>query len=292
MGKYTKESPIFFENIREINGIKERRCSKCNEWKPETIEYFYMHNKSKPEKGFQAECKVCAIKRSREIALKNPNRSKRKVEQWQEENKIRMQQVRKQYNDRNKNKIYDYTSNYYQQHPEKMKIYNKRHRKHDVSNTEWKVCKEYFDNKCAYCGLHISEHIQYRKGKAIYMDLHKEHVDDNGANDLSNCVPGCQNCNSTKSKKTIDEFLESKLIEKFTKEKYNKIIQWISEDYKKHIEPKPPYIITRKQNEDKRTYHYQLWTADEKRNMVKCIATADKKQGLKEYINKFFPKVS
>ena len=55
LGKYTKSSPKFFENIREINGIKERRCSNCQEWFPETTEYLYMINKKKPEKGFQAE---------------------------------------------------------------------------------------------------------------------------------------------------------------------------------------------------------------------------------------------
>jgi len=53
--------------------------------------------------------------------------------------------------------------------------------------------------------------------------LHKEHVDDNGANDLSNCVPSCQSCNSTKNLKTLEEIIELKIIEKFTQEKYNKI---------------------------------------------------------------------
>jgi len=42
LGKYTKRSPKFFKNIREVDGIKERKCSNCQEWFPETIEYYYM----------------------------------------------------------------------------------------------------------------------------------------------------------------------------------------------------------------------------------------------------------
>ena len=55
---------------------------------------------------------------------------------------------------------------------------------------------------------------------------------------------------------------------------------WCNEDYKQYIEEKPPYKITRKQNEDKRTYYFQLWTMDEKRNMLECIATGDKKKDI------------
>jgi len=36
-------------------GIKEKQCTKCGEWFPETTEYFYMRNKSKPEKGYKSE---------------------------------------------------------------------------------------------------------------------------------------------------------------------------------------------------------------------------------------------
>ena len=50
------------ENIREVNGIKERKCTNCQKWFPETIEYFYMRNKNKPERGFNSRCKKCDAK--------------------------------------------------------------------------------------------------------------------------------------------------------------------------------------------------------------------------------------
>ena len=40
-------------------GIIERRCTGCQEWLEENADNFYMMNKSKPEKGFNAWCKNC-----------------------------------------------------------------------------------------------------------------------------------------------------------------------------------------------------------------------------------------
>jgi hypothetical protein len=67
----------------------------------------------------------------------------------------------------------------------------------------------------------------------------------------------------------------------FNEERYNKIIWWITEGYKDYIEDKPPYIITRKQNDDKRTFHFELWSVDEKRNMVECVDKQNKKKDLR-----------
>lgn len=290
--KYTKTHSKFFENIREVDGVKERRCTKCKEWKPETIEYFYMKNKSKPEKGFQSECKECSKKASIKRLYDNLETELEKKRKWKEENRNKNLGYMRKFYKENKEERKDYLKGWFEDHPGKEKEYTSRHRKHDITTTEWKNCKDYFNNSCAYCGLPAEEHFAERNNNIFNMDLHKEHVDDDGANDLRNCVPSCGSCNSTKNLKTLDELFESKFIEKFTQERYNKIIQWLEKDHKKYMESKPPYIITRKQNEDSKTYHWELWTVDELRNMVECIATADKKQGLKKYINKYFPEVS
>lgn len=60
MAKYTKKNPKFFDNIRINNNIKEKRCTKCREWKPEDNKHYYYKNKSFPEKGFQSACIVCS----------------------------------------------------------------------------------------------------------------------------------------------------------------------------------------------------------------------------------------
>lgn len=64
-------------------------------------------------------------------------------------------------------------------------------------------------------------------------DLHKEHVEDEGANDLSNCVPSCGNCNSQKWKYDFKEWYKSQ--EFYDERRYNLIITWIGEDFKKYI---------------------------------------------------------
>ena len=293
MGKqYNKTSPIFYKNIREVNGIKERRCTNCDQLFLETIEHFYMKNKSKPEKGFQTICKKCSIIKAREYTVKNIEKMYKFKEIWRQENRFLSLSHMRNYYRNNKEERKEYIKNWHNENPEKQKEYQNNHRKHDITNTEWSNCKEYFNNECAYCGLPLSEHYYTRNGITKLGDFHKDHADYQGANDLSNCIPSCGSCNSTKNLKTLDELLESKFVEKFTQEKYNKITQWLEIDHKQYIEPKLPYIITKKQKEDKRTYYYELWTVDDKRNMVECIATADKKKGLKEYIHKYFSEAS
>ena len=292
MGKYTKRSPKFFKNIREVDGIKERKCSNCQEWFPETIEYYYMRNKSKPERGYQSECKKCSIEKSKTYVENNYEIAYKRKRRWHVEHKIITASYSREYYKNNKEERKEYVKNWIDKNPNKYKEYAKKHRRHDIFTTEWINCKNYFNNSCAYCGLPIEEHFAVRKDIEFNMDLHKEHVDDNGANDLSNCVPACGSCNSIKNIKTIDELFETEFIENFNQDKYNKIMQWVIEDHKKYIEEKPPYIITRKQNDDKKTYHYELWTVDGQRNMIECIATSEKKKGLKEHIEKYLSEIA
>lgn len=288
MGKYTKNSIKFFENTRIQNGVKERRCSVCQEWKPETIEYYYLHNKKKPERGFTAECKKCASKRSQEYMKKNYDKMFNYIVEWQQDNRDKTLSYMREFYQNNKDERREYVKEWINNNPEKAKEYRNEHRDHDITDVEWGNCKKYFNNQCSYCGLPIEQHKIMRNKKIINMDLHKEHVDDNGANDLSNCTPSCQSCNSIKNLKSIDELLESKLITSFTQDRYDKIIWWITEGYKQYIEEKPPYKITRKQNEGLSTYHFELWSVDEQRNMIECLAIADKKSGLNKYIKTLF----
>jgi len=64
----------------------------------------------------------------------------------------------------------------------------------------------------------------------------------------------------------------------YNKERLDKIIWWLTEGYKDYIEDKPPYRIIRKHNEDKKTFHWELWTVDEYRNMIELISIRDKKK--------------
>lgn len=244
MGKYTKKADRFFINFRENNGVKEKRCSICKNWLPETEEYYYMLSKSKPEKGFKSECKKCAIERAK-IIQNNRNETERK-------------EYFKKYYENNMEKFYDNRINYYNnnpikykedqeiwkvKNPDRIKQYSQKRRlkKHNITEEQWIACKDYFKNDnsewaCAYCGLPQKDHWIKRKGKMINMDLHKEHVDDDGSDGLENCVPSCQSCNSKKRNYKFNEWYNSnnKRLKEgiYLEERYNKIIQWITEDYK------------------------------------------------------------
>jgi len=158
LGKYTKKSPRFFENIREIDGVKEKRCTQCQEWFPETTEYFYMRNKKKPERGFNSECKKCTTQNTKNYFMKNKEIELEKRKKWKEENKNKnLSYMHKSYQ-RNKDFRREYLKEWHNKNPEKQKEYLNRHRKHDITITEWLACKKYFNNQCAYCGLPIEKH--------------------------------------------------------------------------------------------------------------------------------------
>lgn len=120
---------------------------------------------------------------------------------------------------------------------DKIKIYSERRssKNHDISDFEWNSCKEYFNNQCAYCGLAHEDHFIFRKGKRIKSDFHREHVDDQGANDLSNCIPSCYSCNSQKWSFSISEWYNNEN-KNYTDDRLEKINNWIDGDYKNYTE--------------------------------------------------------
>jgi len=247
--KYIKTNPIFFQNIRMTNGIKERKCTKCQEWKPETTEYFYMRNKSKPEKGFGSECKICTRDRFQKWIENNPEQYKITTKNKNDNMSDTTRVIRRKL--ANKQREDGYQKEYQNNNPDKMKKYSekRRHKNHKINKTEWENCKKYFDCKCAYCGLPLSEHYFTRKGVTKLGDFHREHVDHEGNSDLSNCVPSCGSCNDQKWKFTLDEWYNENN-PKFSQERLDKVIKWITEDYKQYIEE---YIPKRKYKERNKT---------------------------------------
>lgn len=113
-----------------------------------------------------------------------------------------------------------------------MSIYrkNRQHKNHNITDEEWIACKEYFNNECAYCGLPLREHWIMYSGNKILGDFHKEHINDNGSNDLSNCIPSCKSCNSQKWETPFEQWY-NKNNPRYTKEKFKKILKWKQKDY-------------------------------------------------------------
>ncbi|RKJ44582.1 HNH endonuclease, partial [Butyricicoccus sp. 1XD8-22] len=102
-------------------------------------------------------------------------------------------------------------------------------KKHEISNEEWENCKNYFNYRCAYCGLPVEEHYRMWYGKMRQFDLHREHVDHEGLNDLSNCVPACTSCNSSKWKHNLGDWYNDDN-ENFSQERLYRIYKWLNQD--------------------------------------------------------------
>ncbi|WP_412729342.1 HNH endonuclease [Cytobacillus praedii] len=94
-----------------------------------------------------------------------------------------------------------------------------------MPGVEWVACKNYFNDSCAYCGLHIDEHFE-----EFNQDLHRDHVNHEGANDLSNCIPACKRCNGSKWKFELVEWYSEKN-ENYSIERLGRIHKWLNEDY-------------------------------------------------------------
>jgi len=270
-------------------GELQKRCSIHNifspeesPWLPCTDEYFYKTKNKTDVLG--AWCKKCSIKKSKEWAIKNPEQEqilrlrKRKTPIALEYKKKARLKARKS----------GYKREYDRRPEVKARKYGNKHRNHDITEREWTSCKDYFKDKdgdrcCAYCGKKIQNHWVTYNGLLILGDFHKEHKDDKGANDLRNCLPSCESCNSQKWTFPFEEWYREQ--EFFTQERYNKIVKWCTEDYKLYIETRPPYRIIKKKNKENNKFHHELWSVDELRNFVECLAIDEKKKELEILLN-------
>jgi hypothetical protein len=226
-------------NIHMI--IDEIDCKLCkdhninfpdeNNYLPSTLEFFYK-NKSNKTDGLTPICKKCTGIRTKKWNTDNP--------EWKKEldnNKIRNLPLNRYYSNLQRllGKQKEWRKS--ERGKEKSKIYNqnRQNKKHLISKNEWINCKDYFNNKCAYCGLDLSSHYRIFKDKIQYIDFHKEHVIHDGNNTLDNCIPSCIHCNVSKYKfKLNDWYNESN--PNYTEKRLIKILQWMSEDYKLYLE--------------------------------------------------------
>ena len=86
----------------------------------------------------------------------------------------------------------------------------------NFTNTDWKKCKEFFNNECAYCG---------RKLKNLTQD-HFIPLSKGGNYTKDNIVPACRNCNCRKHNKDFNTWYKEQKF--YSEEKESKIINYLS----------------------------------------------------------------
>lgn len=209
--------------------INIKTCVTCKESK--SLSEYYPQNKKKADGThyiyYGNECKVCVKIRSTKWG---ENNRERKREHWRKYSKLPhkretqariSKEVREsgkylEWQRNNKNKIAGYTL-------------SRANKIHNITAREWENCKEYFNHSCAYCGLHIDEHYNRYKGELKLTDLHKEHVEHEGSNDITNCVPSCKSCNSSKHIFKLEDWYTPDN-PNYSEERLNLIYKWIHKD--------------------------------------------------------------
>lgn len=206
----------------------QRRCTKCHEWKPDTLEYYYA-DKSKPS-GKNPVCKKCNNAQKQIWREANPDKvketSKRQLAKITPERRQRLnaQQLSRYHANPQKHSVrYKkyYRDNieyhrargkkYRQENPEKIAVQEARRRARllELPNTltadEWLDTLVHFQYHCAYCGNQQSFWDKIQADHFIPIT-----ADDCPGTVKGNMIPACRHCNASKNDRDPLEWLTSK----------------------------------------------------------------------------------
>lgn len=277
--KLARHMEYYNRTHKEVSGIIYKICPKCEEWFIESKDNFYYQN---GKSG--TNCKRCEIKKSDKRMREHHDEHLVIVNNWRRSHmEYKAEHCRKRVANGKAGK-------WQQDNPDKIKQYRlkrEENKTHTISKKEWKDCQEYFNNSCAYCGLPIEEHFTTYRGITKQGNFQKEHVDHEGANDLSNCVPSCKTCNSSKHNIDFEEWYQQQTF--YSEERLDIIYKWLSEDYKKYIVEKIelPYIVKKVRDTEGIIIYYELWSKDEEGEPLECLGNGKLKSDLKVYIEKY-----
>jgi hypothetical protein len=245
--KWNKEHKNINDTIYKSCSVHTNYFPAEDVWILMDDEHFYRNDKNSLD-GYSNRCKRCEIERAKKRQQDHREELLPYYRQYNTDNWDRKSQ---QFRDRRINNLeewQDYYANWLKtpagKESSKKAQEKRKHKNHKINTKEWMSCKDYFKNEngewcCAYCGTLWKDHYRTYAGELQKCDLHKEHVDDKGNNDLSNCVPSCLNCNSSKHTYAL-EFWYNEDNPDFTQERLDKILKWINEDWKEYYVEKKP----------------------------------------------------
>lgn len=153
----------------------------------------------------------------------------------QEQRKAYQREYQKEYYKKNKDKVITYVCEYQKKHPEIQKFKRERRKIREESNNysqdQWHECMEFFDNKCAYSGETCLPYDADCISDSITVD-HIISLSQGGLNVIWNVVPAKFKYNSSKGKKSIEDWYPQQ--EFFSENRLDKIFQWAEYAYNKY----------------------------------------------------------
>jgi 5-methylcytosine-specific restriction endonuclease McrA len=201
---------------------KTKVCTKCGQEFLTTTEYFARECKS--QDGFKSACKKCdsIYRKIHYLEQKYAIRKKQNIyhKRYNTENKEKISERKKEYYDANKTIILEKAkergSAYREKAKEHRNIYMREYKKlnREVFNNykqirrartrnllsaltleQWEKIKKDFNYNCCYCGENAP--------------LEQEHfipLSKNGEYAISNIIPSCKSCNSSKQDRTFSKW--------------------------------------------------------------------------------------
>lgn len=149
--------------------------------------------------------------------IKNKDKKNEQVKIWTKENKDRKIQTITEWRKSNPEKYGSILKKYRQNNKEKCLMWAQKRRSKQkalpatLTLNEWKIIKEYFNNKCAYCG----------ENKKLEQD-HFIALNSGGEYTINNIVPACRRCNCSKKDKTYEEWIRKQ--DFYDMQRHSKII--------------------------------------------------------------------
>lgn len=234
---FPKTNEYFGACKQNVDGL-EGQCKSCvaiyqkkyrNKNKDVLLEkkkLYYLENKEIIlEKVNEYQCKNAdaVTKRKGLHYKKNRDRILLAAKHYYNENKENIIKYHKKYNFKNRKIISGKCKEYQRKHLDGSRIRNHNRRarilnlQYTLTVRQWKDIKQYFNNKCAYCG----------KEKILTQD-HFIAVNNGGEYTHNNIIPACKSCNC--SKKDHDFFVWYPRQSFYSKKRERKILNYLHYD--------------------------------------------------------------
>lgn len=246
--KELERNKCYYEANKEEILEKQKIYYESN--KEKIIEYqkgYYEANKTeiaKRQKQYNEANSEYILDYQKRYYKENKEEISKRHNQYYHENKDKLSEIAREYYKKNREEILNKQKQYYKvnrkvisiKRSKYVKANRERYRQHwhnyiakkkQLLNTltinEWNEIKKHFDNNCAYCGMTEDEHYNIY-GEQLHQD-HFKPISKGGAYEMSNIIPSCRSCNSSKHNNPFEEWYPS--YEHYNKTRESEILKYI-----------------------------------------------------------------
>lgn len=220
--KYKKEYRK--ENKELVKEYNEQYRKNNKEFIRECVKRYRENNKEKvkqSKKLYREKHKKQISEYSKKYLEKNKEARLKYYNEYRKNNR----EIRNQYSKKYRNENKEYFKNHYKNNIDKYRIYVQKRQslKNNLpstfTNAQWEQCKNYFNNRCCYCGK-----------ETVLSQDHFVAVSKKGEYTANNILPVCGKCNSSKHNYSFTEWYPRQ--EFYSKQRARKILKYLGYDQK------------------------------------------------------------